>query len=163
MGRPQQRGNSYQTRTYIDGNTVRRVQYTAVPEEQPSRQKQQRRRTNTSTRKNRERALQMNLGYVGFLTAAAVASLFVCVNYLQVQSENTTLRNQITTLESNYSDLKLENDENYAKALSSVDLEYVRDVAINQLGMVYASTSQVVTYDDQKGDFVRQYEDVPTE
>ena len=47
--------------------------------------------------------------------------------------------------------------------MSSVDLEYVRDTAINKLGMVYASSGQVVTYNDQDGDYVRQYEDVPAE
>ena len=36
-------------------------------------------------------------------------------------------------------------------------------VAINKLGMVYASSGQVVTYNDQDGDYVRQYEDVPAE
>ena len=57
----------------------------------------------------------------------------------------------------------MKNDEDYARVLSSVDMEYVRDVAINKLGMVYAAQGQVQTYDSQEGDFVRQYEDVPAE
>ncbi|MDY3917484.1 MAG: hypothetical protein SOZ59_00600 [Candidatus Limivivens sp.] len=164
MSRTQQRGNSFQTKTYIDGNTVRRVQYTqAVPREQPARQTRPKKRTAAATRKNRERALQMNIGYVAFLTVAAVASLFVSVNYLKLHAQSTNYRNEITALESQYSSLKLANDEDYARTISSVDLEYVRNVAINKLGMVYASAGQVVTYHDQEGDFVRQYEDVPEE
>ena len=107
--------------------------------------------------------MQMDIGYVLFLTAAAVVTLFIAINYLKLQAESTSLRSQLTALESEYSTLKLQNDEEYHRALSSVDLEYVRDTAINKLGMVYASSGQVVTYNDQDGDYVRQYEDVPAE
>ncbi|HIS30124.1 MAG TPA: hypothetical protein IAB44_01015 [Candidatus Limivivens intestinipullorum] len=160
MGRAEERRHSYQTRSYIDGNTVRRVQYDQTV---PRRQTQKRTRRNPQTRRARARALQMNFGYVAFLAAAGVASLFVSVNYLKLQATQATYRDQISAKESEYTELKMKNDEDYARVLSSVDLEYVRDVAINKLGMVYAAQGQVQTYDSQEGDFVRQYEDVPAE
>ena len=58
------RRNQHQTRAYVDGNTARELQ--AVPrrqENRPVRQEPRRKRrpaTSQKTRKNREKALQMN-------------------------------------------------------------------------------------------------------
>ncbi|MFQ9153480.1 MAG: hypothetical protein ACLR6B_20835 [Blautia sp.] len=82
-----------------------------------------------------------------FLSIVAVACLFICVNYLKLQAQVTESRKQISRMESSYSDLKLSNDAAYSKAVSSVDLDTIRDIAINELGMVYANQDQIVTYD----------------
>lgn len=42
-------------------------------------------------------------------------------------------------------------------------MEHVKDVAMNELGMVYASKDQIVTYEENDSDYVRQYTDVPAE
>lgn len=151
---------NYRMDPYIQGNTVRKMQpMRAVPEK---RKEERRPTTSAKTRKNREKALQMNFGYVLFLTGAAILSLFICVNYLQLQAESTSNRKAVTELENELSNLKLANDTAYEQTLYSVDLEYVKNMAINELGMVYAGEGQVITYASQKGDYVRQYEDVPT-
>lgn len=148
---------------YIDGNTVRKPQTRPVPDRQRQAEPEKKKVTSTRTRRNRARALQMSLGYVAFLTAAGLATLFVCVNYLKLQAQNTTYRNQAAALESQLADLKLENDTEYENALASVDMEQIRDIAINKLGMVYAGEEQVKTYESQNNDYVRQYSDVPAE
>ena len=161
MGRTVSRNNQDYRDPYIQGNTVRKMQ---PMREVPERQEEIRRpSTSIKTRRNRERALQMNFAYVLFLTGAAVLSLFVCVNFLQLQSESTANRKAVTALETELSDLKLENDTAYEHALNSLDLEYIKNVALNELGMIYAGEGQVVTYASQDSDYVRQYEDVPTE
>ena len=86
-----------------------------------------------------------------------------CINYLQKQALNTSYRNQVATQEAKLADLKERNDAAYESALKSVDLETIRNIAINKLGMVYAGEEQVKTYDDKSSDYVRQYSDVPTE
>ena len=60
-----------------------------------------------------------------------------------------------------YDALKKENDDNYTRIMTSVDLDYIRDVAINELGMVYANEDQVILYDGGTKDYVRQSQDVP--
>lgn len=57
----------------------------------------------------------------------------------------------------------MENDAAYDDAVSSVDLGRVKEIAINDLGMIYANEGRIITYDSQSSDYVRQYEDVPTE
>ena len=64
-------------------------------------------------------------------------------------------------LETELEDLKKENDDNYTRIMTSVDLDYIRDVAINELGMVYANEDQVILYDGGTKDYVRQSQDVP--
>ena len=54
-----------------------------------------------------------------------------------------------------------ENDEEYSRIISSVDLEYIKDVAINQLGMRYAEEGQIVEVETQGDDYVRQHQEMP--
>lgn len=170
-GKDNRRSQTGQTSRYgyVDGNTVRRHQSSVrpVPERRRELQEQEQRRkrqsTSKRTRKNRARALQMNLGYVAFLTIASVATLFLCVNYLKLQADNTSLRNAVSSSESRLNELRIENDAAYENALASVDLQQIRDIAINKLGMIYANEDQVRTYSNENSDYVRQYEDVPVE
>ena len=98
-----------------------------------------------------------------FLTAACGLTLWVCAGYLQLQADNTAKVKNIAALESQLSDLKTENDDEYNRVVTSVDLEEIRDIAINELGMVYAQEDQVVLYDSEGSDYVRQYADIPEE
>ena len=96
-----------------------------------------------------------------FLTIAAAMVLWSCVTYLQLQAETTSRVKNIAALETELEDLKKENDDNYTRIMTSVDLDYIRDVAINELGMVYANEDQVILYDGGTKDYVRQGQDVP--
>ena len=144
---------------YIDGSTVRKLQTRPVPEKRET----ERRQTSAKTRRNRARALQMHLRDVIFLGIAGMIVVVSCINFLQKQALNTSYRNQVATQEAKLADLKERNDAAYESALKSVDLETIRNIAINKLGMVYAGEEQVKTYDDKSSDYVRQYSDVPTE
>lgn len=131
--------------------------------EEPKQQPQQPAEVSQETRKNRERALQMNLGYVLFLAAAAVITVFVCVNFLQLHAVNTLLQEEVASLEASLDSAILENDSDYNRVMNSVDLEYVKEVATEELGMGLASSDQIVTYEVEDGDYVRQYSEIPEE
>ena len=153
------------TNTYIDGNVIRHVE--SVPHQRTDRrrreQEQRRQEAKVRARRNRERALRMNVPYVSFLTAVSVATVFVCVNFLQLQSEGISYRNQIASLESQLTELKLANDNAYEEALSSVNMEEVKNIAVNDLGMTYADEGQIISYNNQNGDYIRQYAEIPAE
>lgn len=153
---------NYRMDPYIEGNVVRKPERTATA--LPRREREEiKPAVSKHARRNRAKAQQINFGYVLFLLAAAVATLFVCVNFLKLQAESTAHRRHVASLESQLSERKLENDAVYEAAVSSLDMEEIRDIAINRLGMIYADQGQIITYDSQDGDYVRQYEDVPTE
>ena len=156
-GQARRSTNSYVT-TYIDGNVVRQVQ--AQPKRRPERQPDTRTLSNTA-RRNREKALHMTMPYVMFLTAAAIAAVFLCVQYLQLQAQGTTYRSTIAGLESELSAVRLANDNAYEEAMSSVNMEQIKEIAIHQLGMVYADEGQVILYNNRDGDYIRQYGAIP--
>lgn len=144
------------TNIYTYGNTVKQLRPEIVrPQEEPEK------RLSRATRKNRERAMRMNPGYVLFLTAAAAAMLFLCVHYLQLQADNAAHSKNIARMEKQLTNLKAENDASYSSIIDSVDLAKVKKIATKELGMVYAGRDQIVLYDSQENDYVRQYADVP--
>ena len=110
--------------------------------------------------KNRRKAMRMNPAYVMFLSIAAVAALVVCVWYLQVRAELTSRTEHITELQQELADAKEENTTRY-NVMDSVNLEEVRDRAINDLGMGYATSDQIIEYQNPVNDYVKQYESIP--
>ena len=142
--------------TYIHGNVVRKEQVQA-PVQAP-----QQREVSQQVKKNRSNALHMNRGYVAFLAIAAVVVLFACVGYLQLQSEITSRSKHITSLQHELADMKEANTTKYNAVMNSMNLEEVRDIAMNDLGMVYATEDQIVRYQSPTSNAVTQYASIPT-
>lgn len=140
---------------YIDGSAVRKIDVRKEIEEAPIK------RTSPAVRRNREKAAHMNVGYVAFLVLALCVASVVLIGYIRLQAENTAALETIAQKESQLNSMKLANDEEYSRIISSVDLEYVKDVAINELGMQYAQEGQIVEVETQGDDYVRQYQDMP--
>lgn len=141
--------------TYIDGNTVRKMNVV-----RKTKRPQRTAGVNHHVQKNREKALYMNLGYVLFLTVALFSAAIILISYIQVQSDIIVTVKNIAALESELNDLKLSNDEDYARAVSSVDLEEVRRVAIGELGMRYAREGQIINVSGEGYDYVRQLAEI---
>lgn len=146
---------------YIQGNTVKRSE--AAPDIKRRRIQEDRRRKRVSveTRRNRQRAMSMNLGYVLFLSFAAVIMFAMCAEYLHLKVNLTSKMNNVAGLESKLQDMTSKNDELANKINTSVDLEYVKKVAIEELGMIYPSKEQIVIYKDSNSDYMNQYENIP--
>lgn len=154
----------YPVDTYVDGNTVRKLE--AAPDyrrERIEREREERRRQNQRVaRRNQEKALRMNRGYVMFLTVAVVTICLISVGYIRLQSDlNGRMRN-IARLESQITDIKTDNEATLKRINTSIDLNHVKDVAINQLGMVYASPDQIMYYEVSNDDYMEQYSDIPS-
>lgn len=152
-------------RYYVDGNTVREIN--PQEERRKQRQRQQReeekRRKNrrNAARRNRERALHMSRAYVAFLTSCVIISAFAAGYYVQAQAQVTSSMKQVASLESQVTDLKADNDAKYKRIETSVDLDQIKDVAMNQLGMTYASSAQIQYYSVDSSNYMNQYSDIP--
>ena len=148
---------------YIEGNAARKLNTVPQREVRPERRQatQPERKTNARIERNAKRAKAFDLRYTMALVVATVCLFGACVNMLSLQADITEQRRQIATLESNLNDLKDTNDETSKRLESSVDLTKVYDFATTELGMVYPSKDQIVNYDYEESDFVRQYSDVP--
>ena len=144
-----QQNIGYTNRGYIEGNTVRKID-TVREMQQPVR------RENRAVRKNRDRALYMNLPYVLFLSMALLVTSVMLIGYLQAQSNLTVSVKHVATLESQLNDMKLANDEQLERINSALDMEEVKRIAVEELGMTYAKEGQVVIVSGEGSDYVRQ-------
>ena len=135
---------------YVYGNTVRQAETLPRKTKSPySQQREQTKRTSSRVVKNRNRAMSISPAYAVFLTAAAVCAVLICVLYLNLQSEVVSRSENVTAMQEQLA------------AADSVNLETVRDRAMNEMGMVYAAQGTIVEYDSPEGDYVKQYNDIP--
>ena len=150
---------------YVNGSTVRQMEAQPVRQPRPDRrkieEKQREKRRRSAVKRNRERALHMSKGYVTFLSACVIVVAFAAVSLVQIQSQVTQRMKHIAALESQITDLKADNDARYKEIVTSVDLDYIKDVAINELGMQYATESQIIYYTVENNNFMDQYSDIP--
>lgn len=142
-----------QDNNYIYGNAVRKFDVQRQLEEPPQK------KLSNETRKNRDKAHHMSLGYVVFLMAAMFLSGYILLNYVQLQANITNKVEHISQLESKLNYLKLENDEEHSRITSSVDLEEIKRIAIGELGMTYAKEGQIETYTNEGNDYFRMVTD----
>ncbi|MDO4302433.1 MAG: cell division protein FtsL [Bacillota bacterium] len=154
--------SAYRSGVYVHGNAAARRQAQETPRFYvvPDRQRGVRHPAK-SVRRNREKALYMNIGYVLFLAVAIVAAAFILTGYLTLQADITSSIKNISQMESTLNELKLTNDENYSRITSSVDLEEVKRIAIQELGMCYAKEGQIVEFHGEGSDYVRQTGEIP--
>lgn len=155
-----------QTRYYTEGNTARRM--SAAPDYQEERRRREQeekeaelRRKKRIARKNQEKALRNSRRYVVFLTMGAIVFAGFTSLYITIQSDVTARMKTISKLESQIADLKAENDEAYKRISTSVDLDAIKETAINKLGMFYATEDQIVTYVVENDDYMNQYIEIP--
>lgn len=148
------------TRTsYIEGNTARKLN--VAPDirreereyEIPSPRRQERRHPRTLSGINRASLLVLSI--------AVITTLYVCVDYLKLQTQVAQMNNQIVSMEEELSTKTKENDAAYSEVNTAYDLDHVYQVAVGELGMVYPNENEIITYEGSNDTFVRQYEDIP--
>lgn len=75
---------------------------------------------------------------------------------MQKQSELTAKIAQASKMEKELNTMKLSNDEAYAQIQSNINLEEIRRIAIEELGMSYAEEGQIILYQENKKDYMHQ-------
>ena len=148
--------NIREDQIYIDGNTARKLQTVPV-----NRNRKQNDKVKRQQVKQHVKTAPMNFGYIFFMMAAMLVVCVVLIGYVNLQADITNRINHISQLESQLNDLRLANDEEYTRIMSNVDLEEIKNIAINELGMKYAKEGQVITYSGEGNDYVRQYKEIP--
>ena len=137
------RQNAY----YVRGNTVRNIQPERRTDDRPKK------KVNNTVRRNRERAKHMG--------PALIATGIILVYYIGLQSDITNSVKHIATLERELNALKVANEEDYSRITSSVDLEEIRRIAIQELGMQYAQEGQIISFASENSDYVKQMAEIP--
>ena len=152
--RQQNRVTSDREKFYVYGNAVRQA------EVQPKRRQEVRPaktgKTSSQVMRNRNRAMKISPAYAIFFILAAV-----CVVYIRLQTEVVTRSAHVTSMQEELADLTEANDTAYNAAVDSVNLDTVREKAMNEMGMVYESQGKVIHYQSPTSDYVKQYDNIP--
>lgn len=142
-------------RIYIQGNLatkediVREMQQPYVP-------------VDARVAKNRARAKKMGPGFVMFLAIAVAMVCLMLTGYLDMRAELVISTKRVAALEQELNNMRLANDEELERIESSINLEEIKQIAVEELGMTYAKSGQVVTISDEGSDYVRQLQELPT-
>ncbi|MCR4909153.1 MAG: hypothetical protein K5985_09990 [Lachnospiraceae bacterium] len=153
-------GKRYYTETeyYItDGSAVR----ISVPDYYEQSMPGLSRRPSITVAKNRAKAAHMNPGYILFLCLALFICAAAAIAYVNLRSENTALMKQATKLEGTYNEMKQSNDEEFNRIKASINMEEIKRIAMEELGMRYPDEEQVVDISGKSEDYVRQYRKIP--
>lgn len=155
------------TTYYINGSAVRELEESSPLRRDPQKTRREleevRKKKNrrNAARRNRERALVMNRAYVTFLTGCVIASAVSAFSLIQIRSNVTQQMREVSALSSAVENAKTQNDARYKEITTSVDLNQIKDIAINQLGMKYASQDQIVYYTVENNNYMDQYSEIP--
>ncbi len=125
------------------------------------------RRKTTAVKRSRQEqkranAKMMTAGFVAFLAVMICITMAASIKYLNLKEIITTQTSRNEELASELNTLKSENDALSENITNSIDWNYVRDTAINRLGMNYATEDQIVWYNTDGNRYIRQYEEVPS-
>ena len=149
---------NHRTTEYQYGSAVRKLQtvpevHTYEHERRIEEQEQERRR---EIRRNN----RVNLVYTTVLAICATAVFAICYQYLNLQSDIKTNSTAVVELQNQLNSLKAENNSHESEINAGIDYNAIYDTAVNELGMVYASRSQVIGYDSKESEYVKQYKDI---
>ncbi len=155
-----ERKKRYNSNLYsIEGNAARKLQ--AVPGYQEVERPNPRQQTRREVQKRHKVNSSMDIVSMLILTFAIAVTVYACLEYLSVQSRVSQMDKEIVQLESELIKIRNENTSALSEIKTSLDLDYIYDVATKELGMVYPNKNQVIAYKSTLSDYVRQYKDIP--
>lgn len=140
----------YRDSSYVYGNTARALR--PIDEDVKSPKK-----LSNKSRKNIDRDTRMNPGFMAFLTLAMIFTGIICVQYIKLQSSVTSYAGTISAMEIELDSLRAENDDYESRIKGAIGLESIKKRAMDDLGMSYASDDQIVVYESDGTDYVRQF------
>ena len=142
---------------YVEGNVVRREErvYETYGES--------RERVSERVRRNRAKARQMSVPYVVMLTLAMAVSVVICYQMLTLKADIISSKQHIVTLQNQLDALRLSNNAAEGSIAIFTDLDHIYKVATEEMGMVYPTEDQVIRFDKTESEYVRQYENIPTD
>ena len=159
------RRSSKRQAVYVEGSAARNL-YALPDEGYPKSPQKHKKKPNQPARtavrpRQGVTTLPLSGASVLVLTVAAVFTLIMCVQYVQLQSEITYRLKNINRLETELNELVLQNNETDNRINSFIDLDYIYRVATQELGMRYANKNQIYKYNNSGAEYIRQYKEIP--
>jgi cell division protein FtsL len=106
-------------------------------------------------------ALRKNRLLTGYMIMAVLLTCMMLVGYVSLQTNVTTRMGNIANLENQLSTVNADNKATESRIATNTNLSDIKDRAINELGMQYATSNQIVYYSVDGSDYMSQYKDIP--
>ena len=152
------RSRQSQYRYATDGSAARQMEL--LPQKQYGNRKQQVHRKKSVQQVKVKSKLQNPFSVLLF-GAAVIATIYICVQYVQLQTEVMVRLETINSYEAELSNMIAQNNELEASINNYMDLQYIYQVATEELGMTYPKKGQVLEYENTSAEYVRQYGEIP--
>ena len=152
-----------QTFYFEEGNTVRKeAQVLPQRRDLPLHEDKRRRELEEKARRRaRARAIKKAKRQSFALAVATVITCALLVVLVNLQNSITTRMENVATLKNQLTALKADNAATESRIASAANLAAVKNIASNELHMVYANSDQIVYYSMDSTDYMSQYNDIP--
>ena len=90
------------------------------------------------------------------MAASIIVMVVMIIRLLTLQVQLTNYRESITGMQKSLEQLTEDNMYEYRRLSDIEDLDSIRDIAMNDLGMVYPKSGQIVSFNAEGSDYVRQ-------
>ena len=148
----------HQTFYYEEGNTVRKIEKALPTRETYQEEIRQAKERHIRERKREHKSvLRLNRLYTVYFALGLCVTGAFFVSYVHLQNSITTSMTNIAKLEANIASLKEENSAAKSRISTATNLTHVKQVAMNELGMVYATNDQIVYYEVEDEDYMDKY------
>lgn len=117
-------------------------------------------KTAKAIQKNRARFLEFDWKYTVMILMAAAICAFAAIFYLHGTARLNVMERQISELKSDKVSLLSEQAALEAEIEKSINLDEIRTYAEEELHMVFPESSTTIQYEEDSGDYFRQYESV---
>lgn len=111
---------------------------------------------------NVRKASKIGALYTLFIATAVGVMLLICSNYIMVINQGQEKSAKIVALQEELNAMKEDNSQKKLSIDTSVDYNYIYDVATKELGMIHAGSEHVVKYESGESEYVIQYSDIPS-
>ena len=153
--------NRYNSRYMYGSEAPQRVADEPVRVPRRKTETHERQSQNRQIEENRARATRIGGVFTLLIAAAIGVMLFTCSNYVSLINTKSSNTSKISSLQSQLESIKMENDQKELAIDTSIDYEYIYNVAVKELGMVYVSEDQIIKYRSGESEYVMQFKDVP--
>lgn len=152
------RSRSNQYRYATDGNAARQLE--PIPQNQQRSGRQQTHRQKRVQRVTVKSRL-LNPFSVLLFGITIIATIYICVQYVQLQTEVMVRLENINGYEIELNNMVAQNNELEASINNYMDLQHIYQVATEELGMTYPQQGQILEYENSSAEYVRQYGEIP--
>ena len=148
------------TRNFILGSAAPKLQPEA-PDKRQREEELRRRRRERAAIANRSRFSSAGILYTLFAVAVVAVAFVLCINYIRLINQKNINEYKISAAEEQLSLLKEENDELLLSIETGIDMDEIYRVAIYELGMVHATSDNIINYNSNESEYVMQYSNIP--